>query len=107
MTDLAQKPGVTGTAVQLTFAKLRARLVARYQMVNLPGRPEELRKGDHIISLGYGCGSIRVRKHGGERNRDWIDHIEVQAGSFEFGPVYEFLDAWMGYIDRTTQKGTE
>lgn len=108
--DLDRLPGITGSSIQRQMATLRARLVARYKMHTVPGRPEELAQptitvehegrivreySGRVVSLGYGCGTIRVRKHDG---RQWIDHIDLQPNDGWHGQVYAFLDEFMGYV---------
>ncbi len=112
--DLDRLPGISGSSIQRQMATLKARLVARYKLHTVPGRPEELSQatitveyegqpqGEYIgktVSLGYGCGTIRVRKHDGRR---WIDHIDLQPNDGWHGQVYAFLDRWMGYVDPST-----
>ena len=39
--SLDRLPGVTGSSVQRQIATLKARLIARYKLEAIPGRPEE------------------------------------------------------------------
>lgn len=96
----------TGATLQRQMSVMRARCVARYQMHSVPGRPEELvanhanafpASAPRTISFGYACGSIRIRKHGGPRNRDWVETIDIQIKDGWLDDVYTFLDSWMGY----------
>ena len=57
-------PMTTGSDVQRQLASMRARLVARYKLVAVSGRPEELEQTStgKRVSLGYGCKTVRVRR---------------------------------------------
>lgn len=82
---------------QEQVGRLMARLVARYRLAAVPGRPEELvLPGTHqAVSVGYGCRTIRVRQMVG---RVWVDHVDLQLNSVaELGPVYALLDGHFGY----------
>ena len=70
-------PATTGSDVQRQFARMKARLVARYGLAAVSGRPEELvRPGtSRGVSLGYGSKTIRVRLMDG---RDWIERHDFQ-----------------------------
>lgn len=108
---------------------LRANCIARYKMHSILGRPEELAKrmklitaqapdvgpvkahwdGDHIdrvISFGYLHGSIRIRKHGGDRNRAWIDHVDLRLDGDWMAGAFDFLDEWLGYRPPVVQYAT-
>lgn len=96
----------------------RARCVARYKMKSIPGRPEELERIvgpiaemphstepigiqavlPRVISFAYSGGELRIRKHGGADNREWIDTRDIRLTDGWLDKVYEFLDGWMGYI---------
>jgi hypothetical protein len=79
----------------------KARCIARYRMKAIPGRPEEL-VGIHFpqktISFAYSGGELRIRKHGGERDRDWIEVRDFRLRDGWLSEVYDFLDDWLGYI---------
>lgn len=100
MTTTATRPPVgatTGSDVQRMMSTLRARLVARYRLSAVPGRPEELTQKEtgNTVSLGYGCKTIRIRKHDG---REWVDTIDLQIRDGWHADVYHFLDNWFGYL---------
>lgn len=79
----------------------RARLVARYRMHTLAGRPEELETNGSpkmVVSLAYSGGEMRIRKHGGNGNREWIETRDFRLRDGWLSEVYEFLDPWIGYI---------
>lgn len=116
--DLNRLPGLTGSQIQRQMATMKARLIARYRLTATPGRPEELVQSrpilngpiemgkpvmvgepGHTVSLGYGCGTVRVRKHGGEGDRVWIDTRDVLIREGWHAEVYEFLDQFFGYVD--------
>lgn len=109
--SLDRLPGNTGSSIQRQMATLKARLIARYRLHTVPGRPEELAQqtidveidGQHqdtyhgkTVSIGYGCGTIRIRKHDG---RQWIQHLDLQPNDGWHAQVYQFLDSWMSYVD--------
>jgi hypothetical protein len=103
--DLTQLPGVTGSAVQRQMATLKARLIARYRLHTVPGRPEELvfnvptqglPQPQRVVSLAYGCGGIRIRKHGGTNNRDWVSVLDLQPRDGWHAEVYHYLDEFFG-----------
>jgi len=90
----------------------RARCIARYKMHSVPGRPEELAQvtlevevdgryeGTYpgkVISFGYAGGELRIRKHGGTDNREWLEHRDIRLRDGWLQDVYEFLDVWLGY----------
>lgn len=94
-------PGIRGgVRVQAILGSLRARLIARYQLVLVPGRPEELlhRGSGAIVSTGYGCGTIRVRQHGGANNRTWQSHIDLQIRDGWHAEVFGYLDPFFGLL---------
>lgn len=88
----------------------RARLVARYRMRTIPGKPEELETYasfpavpgtgimHRVVSLAYSGGEMRIRKHGGLRNRDWIEVRDFRLQDGWLGEVYDFLDSFLGYV---------
>lgn len=95
--DDSQLPQPSGSDIQRTIAQIRARLVARYKLTEVPGRPEELTdRNDARVSLAYAHRSIRLRKQNG---RDWISHIDLQVNDAWGTEVYAFLDGHFGYID--------
>lgn len=104
--DNSPLPGVTGSGIQRQMASLKARLIARYKLHSVPGRPEELTGNllgvetalDRVVSLGYASKTIRIRKHGGESNRTWVDYIDVQLNAGWHDEVYAFLDSFFGYV---------
>ena len=89
-----QPPITTGADAQRQLARMKARAVARYNLVAVPGRPEELaRPGtDKAVSFGYGCKTIRVRPMTG---RVWDDDNTVD---------YQIAEGWSatlyGQLDR-------
>lgn len=105
-------PGFTGPEVQGMLGALKARLVARYKLVAVPGRPDELKqppidvklRGKPVgtiqgkrVSVGYGCGTIRIRQHAGENGRAWGDILDLQIQSGWHADVYAFLDPYFGF----------
>lgn len=96
-------PTTTGSDAQAQFGRMKARLVARYKLVAVSGRPEELvspgtNKG---VSLGYGCRSIRVREMVG---RTWISAHDFQIGADWKVRLAELLDSHFGYQQDTDTK---
>ena len=89
-------PMTTGSDVQRQLASMRARLVARYKLVAVSGRPEELEQTStgKRVSLGYGCKTVRVRK---QQGRTWIDRIDLQIAEGWHAEVYAFLDEHFGW----------
>lgn len=75
--DEASHLATTGSDVQAQFGRMKARLVARYQLAAVRGRPEELvrPRTSRGVSLGYGCKTIRVRLMVG---REWQGSIDFQ-----------------------------
>ena len=105
-------PLTTGSDIQRQLASMKARLVARYKLVAVPGRPEELEQTStgKRVSLGYGCKTVRVRK---QQGRTWLDRIDLQIAEGWHAEVYAFLDLHFGWeatrhrehsIDVTTTK---
>jgi hypothetical protein len=94
---LQQLPQPTGSDAQRIMASIHARLVARYKLVAVPGRPEELMQPgtDRRVSHGYGCKSIRIRR---QQGRNWLDRIDIQIREGWHAEVYEFLDDHFGFI---------
>jgi hypothetical protein len=83
----------------------RARCIARYRMSTIPGRPEELitnhdirTAGRRTISLAYAGGEMRIRKHGGPSDRDWVEVRDFRLRDGWLDEVYEYLDNWLGYV---------
>lgn len=104
--SLDRLPGVAGSQVQRQLAAMKVRLIARYGLFTVPGRPEELIQpaqtrqapgglSGRTISIGYGCGTIRIRKHGGRGQRTWEDWIDIQPNDGWHAQVYDFLDGWL------------
>ena len=113
------------------MALLKAKSIARYKLHTVPGRPEELvenlgainpimerpepgkplpvinwddpahRLPPKTISFGYIHGSVRVRQHGGERNREWVDSRDVTFRDGWLTSVWEYLDPFFGYNEPT------
>lgn len=54
----------------------------------LPGR---------VISFGYIHGSVRIRQHGGERNREWVDTRDITFRDGWLDKVWEYLDPFFGH----------
>lgn len=92
------------------IAVTRARCIARYRMRTIPGKPEELETHasfpavpgtgimHRVISIAYSGGELRIRKHGGPRNRDWIEVRDFRLRDGWLGEVYDFLDSFLGYV---------
>jgi hypothetical protein len=88
---------------------LRARCIARYRLHSIPGRPEELESNaiplrpefqhPKRISFGYIHGSVRIRQHGGETNREWIGYRDITFKEGWLSEVYDYLDPFFGYAD--------
>ena len=101
---------------------LKARCIARYKLHTVPGRPEELIRNlrpvaeipqstepigiaavlDRTISFGYLHGQVRIRKHGGQGNRQWIDTRDIIFKDGWLSEVYDYLDPFFGYVDPTS-----
>jgi hypothetical protein len=95
MTDeLAYQP-TTGSDAQTQLARMKARLVARYRLSAVAGRPEELvRPGtSRGVSLGYGCKTIRVRLMLG---RVWAGSVDFQIHEGWQTKLDELVDEWFG-----------
>lgn len=90
-----RRPVATGSQVQEQFARMMARVVARYKLTVVPGRSEELvRTGTTLgVSFGYGCKTIRVRTMIG---RKWVDWVDFQIGEGWSNELYAFLDVHFG-----------
>lgn len=92
-------PPSTGSDVQRQMASMRARVIARYRLTAIPGRPEELTKpnSDLGVSFGYGCKTIRVRAMTGREWNDELTHdYQIQEG---WGAdLYAQLDRHFGFI---------
>jgi hypothetical protein len=93
----------------------RARCIARYRMHTIPGRPEELETNQYcfpigkmtteetvvtkrVISFGYAGGEVRIRKHGGPTNREWVETCDIRLADGWLDKVYEFLDEFLAYV---------
>lgn len=99
-------PTTTGADMQAQFGRMKARLVARYKLVAVPGRPEELvrpvtsegvaRRG---VSIGYGCRCVRVRLMAG---REWVRsedfQIEITGNQAWKNRLYSMCDTYFGYV---------
>lgn len=101
--DPSRLPGLIGSSTQRQIATLKARITARYKLAAVPGRPDELRQPmtGRVVSIGYGCGTIRLRKHGGPRNRTWVEILDIQPNDGWHAEVYSFLDAFFTYDIKT------
>lgn len=105
-TDMPDLPGFHSTigpkpdpAAYLAITK--ARLISRYRMHTIPGRPEELEtNGDakRVISLAYCGGEMRIRKHGGKGNREWGEVRDFRLHDGWLMQVYDYLDTFFGYV---------
>lgn len=114
-TDTKTRTGspTTGSDVHRMMATLKARLVARYKLHAVPGRPEELEANRPVlnppiemgkpiqvgepgkrISIGYGCKTVRIRQHDG---RNWTETLDLQIGDGWHEQVYAFLDPYYNY----------
>ncbi len=86
----------TGSDAQAQFARMKARLLARYRLSTVPGREEELVRPvtsegpARGVSLGYGCKTIRVRLMAG---REWIRTEDFQITAHQ-------SDGWKAELDR-------
>jgi hypothetical protein len=95
----------TGDSPQRFIDVTRARLIARYRMHSIPGRPEELESNDwpqKIVSFAYSGGQMRIRKHGVQDNRNWDEVRDFQLRDGWLADVYEYLDDFFGYINPRT-----
>lgn len=101
LTDLNPQTGIRDTNPNRVMLILRARCVARYRLRSVPGRPEELVTiaGQELgVSFGYTHRVIRVRQHGGPRNREWIDARDIQIKDGWLDEAQAFLDPFFGFI---------
>lgn len=109
--SLDRLPGTSGSAIQRQIATLKARVIARYKLEAVPGRPDELiwriptaNVGRHrpvrLISIGYGCGTIRIRKHNLNRPRVWAETLDVQPNDGWHAAVFAFLDPFLSDPNR-------
>lgn len=98
-------PITTGADADRQFSRMQARLVARYRLSAVPGRPEELvspsisespRRG---VSLGYGCKTIRVRLM---MDREWIRTEDFQIEEGWQARLYAMCDTYFGYAGPDT-----
>ncbi len=101
-------PASTGSEAQAQFGRMMARLVARYGLVAVTGRPEELvlpgtsQGRTRGVSLGYGCRTIRVRLMSG---RDWVRTEDFQIEEGWQRDLYAMCDTYFGYAgDDTTNR---
>lgn len=101
-TEPAIKPDGKADDPSRFIAVTRARLVARYRMHTIPGKPEELETNGspkRVVSIAYSGGEMRIRKHGGHRNRDWIETRDFRLRDGWLSEVYDYLDDWLGFIN--------
>lgn len=91
-------PTTSGGMGQQQLARMVARMVARYRLEAVPGRPEELRQPgtNRGVSVGFGCKTIRVR---GMIGRDWTDEStrDFQVAEGWTKDLFALLDPWFGY----------
>lgn len=82
-----------GEPVQRLIARYKARMIARYGLVSVKGRPEELRdpNGNEAVSIQYGCMQIRIRPMNG---RKWFGNIDLPADRLDWEKVTQVLDPW-------------
>lgn len=104
--DQQLPPGAEQETPGRKMSVLKARCIARYRMHTTPGRPEELESNTwpdfgqpKVISFGYIHGSVRIRQHGGERNRDWVGYRDITFKDGWLSEVYDYLDSFFGYVD--------
>lgn len=97
-TTIDRLPVPPGGAAQQQLARMRARLIARYNLEAIPGRPEELIKPGSVagVSLGYGCKTVRVR---GMIGREWVESLthDFQIGEGWGNALYALLDLHFGF----------
>ena len=94
-TPVDRLPATSGSDAQQQLARMKARAIARYKLVAVPGRAEEYVQQETRlgVSFGYGCRTIRVRKMQG---RTWVDHVDFQIEEGWSNEMYTFLDSWFG-----------
>lgn len=100
-------PTIVGGDAQVQIHQMRNRIAARYRLVAVPGRPEELRQSDGIpslhpdlrVSLGYGCRTIRVRT---QRGHEWLKTVDFQIEDGWAARLYELLDPHFGVVTPLT-----
>jgi hypothetical protein len=86
------------------IAVTRARLIARYRMHSIPGRPEELETNGElngrkrVISIAYAGGEMRIRMHDGPTNRIWAHTRDFRLRDGWLSDVYHYLDTFLGYV---------
>lgn len=86
----------TGPTPAGAIARLKAQMIARYGLANVPGRPEELRQPGtaHAVSIQYGCQQIRIRVM---ENRQWLGVVDLQIEApnrVHLDRVLPILDVW-------------
>lgn len=87
----------TGGDAQRQIARMRAHLIARYKLVAVQGRPEELEHPNgRRVSLGYGSKTIRVRLQEG---RDWKERHDFQIAEGWGAVLYAMCDPWFAQLD--------
>ena len=73
--------------------QLREFLTGAYGLRPLPGKPEEFKLPGttHGVSIGYGCGTVRVRLMDG---RQWLANFDRPVGVLGLDELAEILDAF-------------
>lgn len=78
---------------QEQIARMRAQLIARYRLRDVPGRPEELVQAatDKRVSLAYASQSVRIRLQQGTR---WLNRVDfpVRDGDGWKSGLFELTD---------------
>lgn len=93
----------TGPTPAGVIARLKAQMIARYGLANVPGRAEELRQpGTTLgVSVQYGCQQIRIRLMD---DRKWVSVFDLQVAAPDQQVrqrVFTVLDAWFSQIEKT------
>lgn len=96
-TSIEPLPMATGGDAQRQLAQMKGRLITRYGLAAVPGKPEELVRPDTnlAVSVGYGCKTIRVRAMIGRR---WVDELthDFQIGEGWGNALCALLDQHFG-----------
>lgn len=92
----------TGPTPAGVIARLKAQMIARYGLANVPGRAEELRQpGTTLgVSVQYGCQQIRIRLMD---DRKWVSVFDLQVAAPDQQVrqrVFAVLDAWFS-VEKT------